>query len=348
MSCTVVNFGTTRNGQPVRCFRLENKNHMVVELIELGAAIRSIVVPTADGRMVDVAFGYDTVEEYEVGDVFIGAVVGRYGSRIRNGQFTLNGKQYQLYCNDQGNHLHGGQVGFGKRLWHGEKAEGKVVFSYLSPDGEDGYPGNLFASVAYTLTENNRLVLEYRIKSDADTMVNLTNHCYFNLNGHASGSVLTHTVQLDCDYYTPGDATLVPTGEIRSVKGTPLDFTSPKQIGRDIDQPFDQLQYGTGYDLNYVINGRPGTLRRAAKVWAESGITMQVYTTRPGMQFYSGNFLTGQHGKQGAVYARRSGLCMETQVFPNSMEYGHFPDPVVHTGEKLTHTTIYAFGNTAD
>lgn len=347
-SITRAPFGVTRDGQPVEVFTLRNANGVEARIINYGGIVLSLKVPDRNGQFGDVVLGFDTLAEYEQKSPYFGCLIGRYGNRIAGGRFTLNGVTYQLATNDGPNHLHGGIKGFDKRVWKVERAEvtpqgPQLVLSYLSPDGEEGYPGNLHVTATYTLTKDNGLRLDYRATTDKDTIVNLTQHSYFNLAGH--GDILGHVVYLNADRFTPVDATLIPTGELRPVEGTPFDFRKPTAIGARIQQDDEQLRYGRGYDHNWVINKKPGELALHARVVEPTtGRVLEVLSTEPGLQFYSGNFLDGTlKGKYGQVYAHRSGFCMEPQHFPDSPNKPNFPSVVLKPGQEYRNTIIYRF-----
>jgi aldose 1-epimerase len=348
MSITCRLFGKTEEGLDVHIFKLANANGMVAEITNYGGIIVSLLVADKEGNIGDVTLGFDKLEGYLKPHPFFGALVGRHANRIENAEFSLNGKEYPLYKNDGNNHLHGGLKGFDKVLWQAEiiAREGNecLQLTYKSEDGEEGYPGNLDVKVVYTLTEENALVIDYTAVSDKDTVVNLTNHAYFNLAGHASGDVLKHQLKICADRFTAVNSECIPTGEIRDVKGTPMDFTSLTPIGPGIAGSDEQIVCGKGYDHNWVLNVSGKKPELAAEVLeTNSGRRMEVYTTKPGIQFYSGNFLNGTAGKGGAVYHRRNGLCLETQYFPNAMKHKHFPTPILKAGEQYRHTTIYKF-----
>jgi aldose 1-epimerase len=318
-----------------------------VTAIAYGAILTSIRTPDRDGRLADIALGFDTLDDYLTRNRYFGAVVGRYGNRIAHGRFTLDGRLIQLAANKGGHHLHGGAMGFDKRRWSGERivrdGNAGVAFSYVSADGEEGYPGTLRASVTYTLTRRNELVVDYTATTDRATIINLTNHSYFNLAGEGAGDVLDHVVTIDADRFTPVDETMIPTGELADVGGTPFDFLTPCPIGARIDSDHAQLKLADGYDHNFVLNGEG--LRRAAMV-AEptTDRTLQVDTTEPGVQFYTGNKLTGAPGKHGHAYGARSGFCLETQHFPDSPNHPNFPSTILRPGDTFRSTTIYTFG----
>ncbi|HEV2764954.1 MAG TPA: aldose epimerase family protein [Pyrinomonadaceae bacterium] len=342
------NFGRTQDGQAVDIYTLTNRSGSEARIMTYGASIVSLKVPDRRGRFDDVVLGFDRLETYLTDDHYIGPVVGRYANRIAGGRFRLNGVEYTLAVNNNGNHLHGGLKGFDKVVWQARRLPRRgaaVEFTYLSRDGEEGYPGNLRSRVIYTLTDANELRIDYSATTDKDTVINLTNHAYFNLAGHASGDILRHRLQIFANRFTPTDAVSIPTGELRSVRGTPFDFLRMTAIGARIEQPDEQLRFGNGYDHNYVVNGRAGTLRLAARVQEPTtGRIMEVWTTEPGVQFYSGNFLEGTPaGKGGATYRRRYGFCLETQHFPDSPNQPRFPSTVLRRGARYQTTTSYKF-----
>jgi aldose 1-epimerase len=342
-------FGTMPNGTRIEVFTLTNASGMEVRAINYGAIIASIKVPDRTGKLGDVVLGYDTLDGYVKDTRFFGAVVGRYGNRIAKGKFTLDGREYTLAINNPPNHLHGGPNGFNKQVWTASivatGANGpSVTFTRTSPDGEEGYPGTLQARVTYTLTERNELDIQYEATTDKPTPVNLTQHSYFNLMGAGNGPITDHGLRINADRYTPVDSTLIPTGKIAEVAGTPLDFRSPKFIGARIDANDEQIKIGGGYDHNFVLN-RQGT-GLAHAVWLNderSGRSLDVFTTEPGIQFYTGNHLDGVAGKGGATYGRRSGLCLETQHFPDSPNKPDFPSTIVKPGTPYTSRTVWRF-----
>jgi len=347
---TAAPFGTLPSGGPVRVYTLTNANGLEVRALDFGGVILSLRVPDREGRLGDVVLGFDRLEPYLADSPYFGALIGRYGNRIAGGRFSLDGRAYALAVNDGPNHLHGGVRGFDKRLWTAEPFEraGEVglTLAYTSLDGEEGYPGTLEARVTYALTDRDELAFEYHATTDRATPVNLTQHTYFNLTGDGAHDVLGHVLRLDADHYTPVDATLIPTGEVVPVAGTPFDFTSPTAIGARIGSDDEQLRHGGGYDHNFVLNGGPpGEMRLAARVHEPtSGRVMEVRTTEPGVQFYSGNFLDGTlTGKGGVVYAHRTGFCLETQHFPDSPNRPHFPSTILRPGGVYRSRTVYAF-----
>lgn len=336
-------FGQTRDGQAVEAITLDN-GQLSCTFLTYGATLVSLNVPDPAGKMVDVALGYDTLEAYESQDKYLGATVGRYANRIAAGRFTLDGVEYTLVVNDGDNHLHGGPTGFSTRVWQAEEVPGGVCFTYESQDMEEGFPGALTAKVTYTL-EDSALVAHYQATTDRPTVCNLTNHTYFNLNGHNSGSILDHVLVLHAAHYTPVVPGSIPTGKIEEVIGTPMDFLYPHTIGQRIERPFPQLQRCGGYDHNWVIDGPMGTLRPAARlVGDKTGIALEVETTLPGVQCYAANFLEGcPTGKGGVTYHNREGVCLETQFYPDSPNHPSFPSCVLRPGEVWDHTTVFRF-----
>lgn len=335
-------FGCTREGTPVTAYRLENENGMRVRILDYGCTVQSVQIPDRNGKPVDVVLGYDTVPEYQQQDGYMGACVGRVGNRIGKGAFTLEGKAFSLACNDRGNHLHGGRVGFDRRLWRGEIVSGGVRFARRSADGEEGYPGNLDVRVTYTLSDANVLRIDYSAVSDQKTLVNLTNHSYFNLNG--GGTVLQHLLQIPADRFCENDANCLPTGRLLPVAGTPFDFRTPKPIGRDIGCRDAQLGCGGGYDHNFCLSGARGMHPAAALYAPESGISLEVQTTLPGVQLYTGNSLTPRTGKGGRKYSFRDAVCLETQLWPDAVHHADFPSAVLEPGVCWQQATEYRFG----
>lgn len=341
-------FGKTGDGVPVEAYTLTNKNGMKVKIITYGARVTSIQSPDRSGKLADVVLGYDDLPSYEKDTFYIGGIVGRYGNRIAKGKFTLDGVTYTLAQNNNGNHLHGGPKGFDKVVWTGAGeviAEGaRLKLTYLSRDMEEGYPGNLTSTVIYTLTNNNELKIDYDATTDKATVLNLTNHSYFNLAGAGSGNILNHQLKINAERFTPTDATAIPLGELRSVKGTPFDFTKATAIGARIEAKDEQMVFGSGYDHNFVLSKPAGKLDLAAEVYEPtSGRVLSVYTTQPGVQFYSGNFLKDVAGKQGKVYQKHDGFCLETQHYPDSPNHPAFPSTTLRPGSRYTQTTIYKF-----
>ena len=340
-------FGMTDSGEPVEIYTLTNANGLEVRIMTYGGTVVSLKVPDRHGNLGDVVLGYETLDGYLKNSPYFGAIIGRYGNRIGKARFSLNGKEYTLPKNNGENTLHGGLKGFGTVVWKGKEVKSKdgigLSLSYVSKDGEEGFPGNLTVTVVYTLTNNNELKIEYTATTDKATVVNLTHHSYFNLAGE--GGILNHELMIDASRFTPVDSGLIPTGELRSVKGTPMDFTQSTLIGARINQQDEQLTLGRGYDHNWVLNNRTGKLALAATVYEPgSGHVMEVFTTEPGLQFYSGNFLDGSiTGKGGQVYKQRYGLCLEAQHFPDSPNKPGFPSTVLKPGQKYKTMTIYKF-----
>lgn len=349
MGITKKSFGTTKNGEESTLITMENANGMKVSCSDYGALIVDVIVADSKGEYADVALGFDNVNEYEINAPFLGAFIGRHANRIGGAEFTLNGTRYKLEQNNGSNNLHSGTPFYHKMMYAYDTEEGtgysSVTFSRVSPDMEQGFPGNLELSVTYKLTDDNELYIIYNAESDKDTIVNFTNHSYFNLDGEGSGSVLDHIVQIDAANFTPTSEILVPTGEIRSVKGTPLDFTAPKRVGDDIDADYEPLKFGKGYDHNYVLDKGNGVFAKVAKATGTSGRYVEVYTDLPGMQFYTGNNIANaDNGKNGHSYHVRDGLCFETQFFPDSCNIDSFPSCVLKAGEKFYSQTMYKFG----
>ena len=343
-------FGTA-DGQSVDLYTLRNLHGVEAKITNYGGILVSLKVPDRNGKFDDVVLGFNDLDTYLKGHPYFGALIGRYGNRIAKGRFTLNGVEYKLAVNNGENTLHGGIKGFDKVVWTGKEMKTKagpaVVLTYLSKDGEEGYPGNLNVRVVYTLTNNNELKIEYSATTDKDTVTNLTHHSYFNLAGEGNGDILSHRVTINGSRFLPTDAGSIPTGELRKVAGTPFDFLTAHAIGERINQDEEQLKLGNGYDHNWIINGRPGTLRLAATAYeSTSGRTMQVWTTEPGMQFYTGNFLDGTlTGKSGKIYQRRTGFCFESQHYPDSPNHPAFPTTTLKKGATYRSTTIYRFAS---
>lgn len=339
----------TAAGRQVELFTMDLGQGNRAVLTNWGAALVSLYARDNQGSVDDVVLGYDTLEEYVACDKSMGVIVGRYANRIEDAQFTLGGKTYRLPANIGRHHLHGGPGGLAKRVWEPEvissEAGPALKLSYFSPAGEEGYPGNLQVTVIYAPTGDGGLRIHYTAVSDEDTILNLTNHAYFNLAGQGRGLILDHELELDADFFTPANADSLPTGEIWRVEGTPMDFRTRTAIGARIDADYDQLRFGHGYDHNWVIRRTEPGLCRAARVeHPASGRVLEVYTTKPGIQFYAGNYLDGVKGKGGVRYEKRSGFCLETQFFSNSPKYGHFPSPILRAGEHYEHVTIYQLG----
>jgi aldose 1-epimerase len=348
-SFTEENYGVTNEGRTVEIYTLSNAHNARVRITNYGAIVQSLYVPDRNDQLEDIVLGYDTLEEYLKDTSFFGAIVGRFGNRIAGGKFSLNGEDYQLSQNEGNNHLHGGTNGFFRKVWEAEKVHSDLgpalQLTYLSPDMEEGYPGNLTITVIYTLTDNNELRIDYTATTDKRTIINPTHHSYFNLSGDFNIPILDHELTIDADTYTPIDADFIPTGELKPVADTPMDFRNAIQIGTRINDEYDQLKFAGGYDHNWVLNNFDGTVRKVAELFDPgSGRTMEVYTDQPGLQFYSGNFLDGTIiGKGGILYRHRTGLCLETQFFPNSPNEESFPSVVLNPGETYRQTTIYRF-----
>ncbi len=336
-------FGKTNDGEEVDLFTLTNKNGIMLKITNYGGIITSMMVPDKSGKFDDIVLGFNTLNEYLKGHPYFGAIIGRYANRISKAKFLLNGNKYKLAANNGENHLHGGIKGFDKVLWKAKEIkkdeEIGVKLSYLSKDGEEGYPGNLSIIVTYSLTNNDELKIKYEAETDKTTPVNLTNHSYFNLKGPGVSDTLNHTLTIYANKYTPVDKGLIPTGELKKVKDTPMDFLKPCSIGLRIKE------VKGGYDHNFVLNHAKGILSLAARVFEpETGRTMEILTTQPGIQFYSGNFLDGTiKGKNGKQYNKHYGFCLETQHFPDSPNNPNFPSTILKPGEKYIQTTIYKF-----
>src|SRR5829696_1687175 len=347
---TKQNFGKTADGQNVDLYTIRNTRGFEAKITNYGGILVSLKVPDRNGKFDDVVLGFNDFNSYIKNDPYFGAIIGRYGNRIAKGRFTLNGVEYKLAVNNGENHLHGGIKGFDKVVWNGvarsTKGGAEIVLTYLSKDGEEGYPGNLNVTVVYRLT-NNELRIDYSATTDKDTVTNLTHHSYFNLAGEGNGDILNHLVTINANRFVPTDAGSIPTGELTRVAGTPFDFLKATAIGARINQDDEQLKFGQGYDHTWVINGRMGVLRLAATAYeATSGRVMQVWTTEPGMQFYTGNFLNGTlTGKSGKVYQRRFGFCFETQHYPDSPNQPSFPTTTLRKGQTFKSTTIYRFSS---
>jgi len=342
-------FQQTIDGKQTNLFVLKNKNNMQAAITNYGARVVSLFVPDKDGKITDVVLGFDNVKDYtEGGDTYFGAIVGRYGNRIAKGKFKLDGKEYALATNNGPNHLHGGIKGFSRVVWDAQQpSDSTLSLTYVSKDGEEGYPGNLNAKITYTVTDNNELKIDYEATTDKNTVVNLTNHSYFNLNGEGSGTINNHILMINADKFTPVDSTLIPTGKIDAVANTPLDFRSPTAIGSRINDTSNiQVKYGKGYDHNFVLNKISGAdLNKAAEVEGDaSGIVMDVYTKEPGVQFYSGNFMNGSHTiKGGKKDDYRTAFCLETQHYPDSPNHPQFPSTTLEPGKTYKTETVYAF-----
>jgi aldose 1-epimerase len=338
-------FGTLPDGRAVERVTLRGEAGFEARIITFGAAIQALIAPDAAGRCDDIVLGYDDLDGFLRERKFFGASIGRYANRIANAEFKLNGVTYRLARNNGKNSLHGGLKGFDKILWSAKELSNGIELSYLSPDGEEGYPGNLSVIVTYTLTEANELRIDYEAMTDKDTVVNFTNHSYFDLTGRGGGNILDHEVTIRADRFTPVNENLIPTGELRNVQDTPFDFRKPMRIGARIDEPDPQLQICHGYDHNFVLNSGGGSLALAARVYEPlSGRILEVSTTEPGMQFYTGNHLDGTvKGKRGVVYGFRAAFCLETQHFPDSPNKPNFPSTDLKLGERFRSTTIFKF-----
>jgi aldose 1-epimerase len=346
-------WGQAPDGRTAHLYTLTNKNGMTMKVTDYGCIIVALTAPDRDGQFADVVLGFDQLEDYIKDSPHFGCVVGRYGNRIAHGKFSLDGKAYTLATNNQPGgipcHLHGGLVAFDQVVWHMEAIlrDGAVGLKchYLSKDGEEGYPGNLDVTMCYWLTDANELRIEYAATTDKPTPINLTHHSYFNLAGAGSGDILDHELMLAADRFTPVNAGLIPTGELRPVTGTPFDFTKPTAIGARVNEDDQQLKYGGGYDHNFVLSRWDGKLRLAATVYEpKSGRFMELLTTEPGVQFYCGNFLDGHHiGKGGKAYQHRTGFCLETQHFPDSPNQPEFPSCILRPGEEYHHVAVYRF-----
>jgi aldose 1-epimerase len=344
-------FGKIQDGQSVDLYTLTNKSGMTVAISNFGGTLVSLKVPGRDGKVGDVVLGYDNPADYENGKAYFGGTIGRYGNRIAHGKFTLDGVVYTLPLNDGPNTLHGGVRGFNKRVWTARDVSSSageaLELTYVSKDGEEGFPGTLTVKVVYTVpADENAVKIDYTATTDKDTVLNLTNHSYFNLSGQGNGDILQHQLKLYASQFTPVDATLIPTGKLQDVHNTPFDFLQPTTIGARINQDDQQLKLGKGYDHNWVLDKKlPGTMSLAARAYdAQSGRVLEVSTTEPGVQFYTGNFLDGTvHGKDGKVYGYRSAFCLETQHFPDSPNQKNFPSAELKPGQTLHSTSIYKF-----
>lgn len=337
MAVTSFSFGKTADGEPVTGHLIQNAHGMKATVLDYGATLQGLEVLNRQGTYTDVVLGFDKVANYEAQDAHIGATIGRMANRIGGSQFSLGGKCYRLFANDGENHLHGGKKGFDRYVWNSESGEDYVRFSRLSPDGEEGYPGNLSVSVTYRLDDSNALHIIYDALCDEDTIVSLTNHSYFNLNG--SGSVLSQELQINAERYLELGAGVLPTGKALSVENSPFDFRSFKPIGRDISADHPQLAIGSGYDHNFILSGALAAIARSH----DTGIELRCYTDLPGMQLYTANFLAEYKGKNGTLMGKHGAFCLETQLYPNAMNCYGFPSPVLHKGESLHHETVYRF-----
>lgn len=338
------NFVSEVEGKPTALYVLKNKNGLEACITNYGGRMVSLMTPDKNGKMTDVVLGYDSISDYLKSDGNFGALIGRYGNRIAQGKFSLDSVEYQLPQNNNGHCLHGGPEGYHTRLWDAKQLNDQTLeLTYLSKDGEAGFPGNLQIKVTYTLTDDNAIELAYEAETDKPTVVNLTNHSYFNLSGVPGSTILDHDIMINADTYTPVDSLLIPTGETPSVEGTPMDLRNPITIGAQIDSTFEQLVKGRGYDHNWILNSKGDINVLAAKATSPtSGISLEVYTSEPGVQFYTGNFMTGEDkGKGGTVYPYRGAFCLETQHYPDSPNQPAFPSTVLRPGEKYTSKCIY-------
>lgn len=331
-------FGTLQDGTPVSCWTLTNEKGMQAEILDYGVTIRSLIVPDRNGRPVDVVLGYDTLEEYVAHDGYLGATIGRFANRIKGACFELNGETYELFANNGSNHLHGGKRGFDRYVWAGRQEANRVVFCRTSPDGEEGYPGNLEIQVSIGW-EGNSLTLRYEARSDRDTIVNFTNHSYFNLNGAGNGNINGHLLEVKADRYTLNGPDCVPTGEVVSVEGSAMDFRTPKTIGQDAQRDEPCVRYFHGYDSNFILSGHPA----ATAVGDQTGITLVVDTDQPGVQLYTANALTDRKGKRGKDYGFRSAFCLETQHFPDGVHHPQWPTCILRAGEIFRSITSFTF-----
>lgn len=350
VTLTQAPFGRTADGEGIGLMTLKNANGIEIRVMTYGGIILSIKTPDRSGRLGDIVLGHDTAEEYFKNPAYLGVLVGRYANRIAKAAFTLDGKTYKLAANNGVNHLHGGTKGWDQAVWKADPFQDArgvgVVLTHTSPNGDEGYPGAVTAKVTYTLTDRNELAVDYEATTDAPTVINLTQHSYFNLSAGASPDILKHQLTINADRYTPVDDTLIPTGELAPVQGTPFDFRAPTAIGARIDQKNTQLERGKGYDHNWVLNAAPDGLTKAARVLEPtSGRTLAIATTEPGIQFYSGNFLDGTiKGKGGVMIPHRGGFCLETQHYPDSPNHPSFPSTVLRPGQQYRSRTVFTFG----
>ena len=341
-------YGKLQNGREVYQYTLRNSSGCAAKIINYGAIVTSLTVPDRTGKYEDIVLGYDSLKDYENCTTYFGSIVGRYGNRIGKGKFTLNGKEYQLTINDGENHLHGGKYGFNKVLWDAkvvkDSAGPSLALTYISPDGEEGYPGKVTLVVTYTLTDKNEFRIVYNGTTDKATILNPTHHSYFNLSGSFANTILNHQLMVNADTMTPVDKGLITTGKMLDVTNTPMDFRSLTAIGARIHDSFEQLIFGKGYDHNWVLKGYNDKIQKAAELYEPtSGRLMTVYTDQPGLQFYSGNFLNGNDKGKGVAYQLRTGLCLEAQCFPDSPNKPGFPSAVLNPGSVYHQTTIYQF-----
>lgn len=339
-------FGEAQNGAPIYAYHISNSNGVEAVVLNYGCTIKNVFVPTKDGKKVDVVLGYDDPKAYFVNGCFLGSTVGPTANRIANAKYSIDGREFSLPVNDGPNNLHTDMDnGFHKRVWDASEGENYVKFTLKSEDGDLGFSGNRVFTLTYTLDDDNNLELHYHATSDAKTLMNLTNHVYFNLGGHNSGSILGHTLKLNCSKFTPVvDSAAIPTGELADVAGTVFDFTKEKTIGQDINADVEQLQCVGGYDHNFCVDGTEGVLREAAFAKSpDTGITLKCSTTLPGIQLYVGNFLKSDEGKEGTQYKARDGFCLETQFYPNSINQAGFPDCVFGPDREYDSVTVYQF-----
>ena len=343
MAVKTEQFGKTVFGKNIKLYTIENSKGAKAAVTNIGACLVNLLIPDKNGVLEDIVLGFDKGEAYLINNSFFGATIGRSANRIANARFSIDGTEYDLDVNDNENNLHSqADQGFHKQLWDADVSDNAVKFSYTEPDGKNGFPGTLKMSVTYTLTEDNALEIHYEGVSDKKTLINCTNHSYFNLAGHKSGSILDTELKLNCSNYTPVVAGAIPTGEIATVKGTVMDFTEFKKIGKEIEADIEQLKLVKGYDHNFVVDDFDGSKKLIAVAKA-AGRTMEVYTDLPGVQFYAGNCIAYQEGKDGAEYTPRCGFCLETQYFPNSINQEGFAKPITDAGEKYDTTTVYKF-----
>lgn len=338
-------FGKLPNGEEVNAYVLDGGNGVSARILNYGGIVRNLYVNDKNGVKTDVVLGRETMEDYLDNDGYLGAIIGRYANRLANGEFDIDGVKYNVGINDGNNSLHGGINGFDKKLWNAETIDGeepKLVLTAVSSDGEEGFPGELKVTVTYTLTRNNALKINYKAVTDKTTVINLTNHSYFNLAGHDSGVIDNQVLQINSDFYTPNNDESMPTGEIAPVVGTPFDFRAPKPVGQDINADFEQIEMFGGYDHNFALCGRGYRLSVVAQC-LENGITMEMYTDKPGVQLYSANVLEEGNYKDGAKYGKHSAYCLETQYFPNGMKNSHFIPPILKAGDEYNFTTEYRF-----
>ncbi|MDD3402671.1 MAG: galactose mutarotase [Hespellia sp.] len=337
-------FGKIKSGEETKLYTLTNHRGMRISVSNFGATLVKVIVPDRDGYPVDVVLGYDHADGYENGGLFFGATIGRCANRIGGASFELNEVRYELDKNDGKNSLHSGNGCYSKRIWNvRNKSNQKVTFTLHSADKDQGYPGTIDIEVTYELTEENEVKISYYCSPNKDTLINMTNHSYFNLNGHATGNILKHRVAINANSFTRANCQSIPTGEIVPVKGTPMDFKKKKEVGKDIFADYEAIVFGNGYDHNWVLND-PGKFRKVAIATGNrSDITMEVYTDLPGMQFYTANFVENEHGKDGVIYQKRDAMCFETQYFPDAIHHKNFEQPICKAGEIYQTSTMYKF-----